>query len=167
VIKTKIKTSKVGLVIFLTGISLFLVGSNLAMAAEGYTYQNHATVKVDGKDLFGWTMAWVESKWTFATQPGGYFFLSEDDTFHQTDHGGHWPDDGSWGFTTVSECRVGLSFSGNFKLHSPFNSISGTLYNKVVYHPWDYTYAWYRGVGGVNLEWQELPEPPIEIEVGE
>lgn len=108
-------------------------------------------------------MAWVESKWTFATMPEGYFFPDVEETFHTTDHGGHWPDDGSWGVTHTSSTPTKLAFWGNFKLHSPFNSISGTLYNNVVYHPWDGTYSWYRGVEGVSLEWQDLPLPPIEI----
>lgn len=153
---------KVSLAMFVFGLFLFL---SAASASAGYTYYNHASVKVEGNDVIGWTMAWVKSEWTFATKPDGTFLLDNYDTFHETDHGGHWPDDGSWGYTSTNPSPTALSFYGQFTLHSPFNSISGIVYNKVVYHTWDHTYAWYRGVKGKSLEWDSLPLPPIDVSV--
>ena len=52
-----------------------------------------------------------------------------------------------------------------YVLSGPFNSVTETMYNNVVYYP-DGTYAWYRGVKGVSLEVETLPFPPIDVEVG-
>jgi len=56
---------------------------------------------------------------------------------------------------------------GKFVLSSPFNSVTGTMYNNVVYHPDDRTYTLYREVQGVSLEMETLPFPPIDVEAGE
>lgn len=127
-------------------------------------YGNTATVTYGEKDLYGITVAWVKSKWTFGIDGyTGKFILNNKDTFLSLDTGGIWPDGGSWKSSTVSPSSTALNFHGEYVLSGPFNSVTGTMYNNVVYHPDDGTYMWYRGAQGVYNE-VELPFPPIDVD---
>ncbi len=156
----------VGNMLVMVGVAMVLSLTFFAShaSASANTYGNHAEIKVVGKDLWGWVVAWVDSKWTFAVSgENGHFIVDGRNTFHMADSGGTWPDGGSWGYTHTASSSTALMFDGDYHLNSPLNSVSGHAYNYVYYNP-DGTYTWYRGTAG-NTEYVNLDSLPIEVSV--
>ncbi|WP_297436561.1 hypothetical protein [Thermococcus sp.] len=115
-------------------------------------------------------MAWVTSKWTFATSSNGQFLLDRN-TFIETTTGGHLGDYGSWDYTQAIPSSNELEFWGVFTLHGlPGNDLQGVLYNRVRFNGktpdgMNYKYEVYYGVNGIASQTETLPvEFAIEID---
>ena len=134
------------------------------------TTGNYSEVTAYGANIFGWHMAWVTAKWTFATSSTGQFSLDRN-TYIETTTGGHLGDYGSWDYTQAIPSYNELEFWGAFTLHGVLgNNIHGVLYNRVVFNGrtsdrMNYKYDIYYGVNSIAHESKELPvEFAIEIE---
>jgi len=113
-------------------------------------------------------MAWVTSKWTFATSSTGQFLLDRN-TYIETTVGGHLGDYGSWDYSQAIPSANELEFWGHFTLHG-INNLGGVMYNRVLFNgPVDgknYQYQIYYGVDYISSEQESLPvEFSISIEM--
>ncbi|MDV3104823.1 hypothetical protein [Thermococcus waiotapuensis] len=137
------------------------------------TTGNYSEVTAYGANIFGWHMAWVTSKWTFATSSTGQFLLDRN-TYIETSTGGHLGDYGSWEYTQAIPSTNELEFWGYFTLHGLQilgNNIHGVMYNRVLFNGRtadgkNYQYQIYYGVNYIASEEESLPVAfSISIEV--
>ncbi len=135
-----------------TGVAASM-SSNLTQNAEKKASpdvvddNNVVWLQVYGTNIFGMKMAWVTDQWTFAYDTGNLVFVIGPNTFNTLNNGGVWPDGGSFNGAYTCPSATVLFSSVNWKLSSPFNSNSGSMYVKVTPNSYD-NVNFYYGIDG-------------------
>ncbi len=151
------------LVLLIAGV---MMGTASALIVPSSSVGNYSKVTAYATNIFGWHMAWVTSKWTFATYPNGEFRF-DGNTFLDLSTGGHLGDYGSWDSTDEVPEYTQLNFYGGFTLHGVSeigNDIHGVMYNRVVFvERLTNGKLEYMIYYGVNEQLQEPEYLPIEF----
>jgi hypothetical protein len=122
-------------------------------------YGNSVYLEIQGKNIFGWTLAWVKDTWTYAFNTGDGTFVIGSSTFNTLSSGGTWPDGGSYSGAQVCSSYNKLYTLFNYELSSPFNHISGSYYLKLVADTDTKVSVYYGSIGTTN----SVTIPPISI----
>ncbi len=95
-------------------------------------YGNSVYLEIKGKNVFGWTMAWVRDTWTYAFNAQDGTFVIGSNTFNTFTSGSSWPDSASFNGAQICTSQSKLETTFNTDLSSPINSLTGTYYLKLV-----------------------------------
>ena len=125
-------------------------------------YNNVVWFQVYAKDIFGVKMAWVTDKWTFSYDTGNLVFVIGPNTFNTLNDGGVWPDGGSFNGGNTCPSPTVLNSDVNWKLSSPFNHHSGSMYVKVTPNSYNQVNFYY-GIDGSTTS----VTIPISVTVGD
>ncbi len=125
-------------------------------------YNNVAWLQVYGTNIFGMKMAWVTDQWTFSYDTANLVFVIGPNTFNTLNNGGVWPDGGSYNGAITCSSSLVLNSNANWKLSSPFNSHSGSMYVKLTPNSYNQVNFYY-GVDGSTT----TVTIPISVTFGE